>query len=145
MSLVLLDVDHFKHINDQRGHATGDRVLEAVGRLIGTTMRRYDICARWGGEEFVALLPGIDRAEAAAVAERLRAAVAALWIEDGRGAAVPVTASFGVSTRLVGESFDAFLDRADKAMYAAKAAGRNCVRLADAAQVVHVSDQVAAE
>jgi two-component system cell cycle response regulator len=145
LSLVLFDVDHFKQINDQRGHATGDRVLEAVGRMLGATMRRYDVCARWGGEEFVALLPGTDRAGAETVAERTRAAVAGLWVEDAQGTAVPVTASFGVATRLARESIEEFVDRADKAMYAAKAAGRNCVRLADPAQLAADLAHAAAE
>lgn len=125
LSLLLLDIDHFKSINDMHGHQQGDLVLAAVGKALQT--RESDWAGRWGGEEFVVALPDTDVAGAATVAERLRRSIAALSLSTAAGTSVPVTASIGVATRLVGESFDGLVERADRAMYEAKRAGRNRV------------------
>jgi two-component system, cell cycle response regulator len=130
MSLLLLDVDHFKHINDLHGHARGDAVLSAVGKAMAGQLRRVDLVARWGGEEFVAALTGTDDSGALVVAERLRAGLEALDVRGADGARIRVTGSFGVATWDRAEGQDALINRADKAMYGAKADGRNRVRVA---------------
>lgn len=131
LSMMLFDLDHFKQINDNRGHASGDRVLSTVGKLVHARMRDSDVCARWGGEEFVVLMPQTPAGAASQAAERLRTAIAGTRIEDDAGEAIPVTASIGVATLRPGEKLDAFVDRADRAMYQAKTSGRNRVRVAD--------------
>jgi two-component system cell cycle response regulator len=123
LSVVLFDVDKFKDYNDTYGHGEGDRVLSKVGEILTATVRMGDLPVRYGGEEFVVLLPGADVAQATAAAERLRTAIeSASW--DHR----PVTASFGVSTGVGGE-VDARLaiEQADAAMYFSKRSGRNRV------------------
>lgn len=130
LSVLLVDVDHFKHVNDRFGHAVGDQVLAAMGRLLGGTMRTTDLIARWGGEEFVAMLPSTDLATGQMVAERLRAAAEALVIETTDGERVPITVSAGVAQYEVGDTADALIDRADRAMYLAKTSGRNRVEVA---------------
>jgi diguanylate cyclase (GGDEF)-like protein len=126
MALLLLDIDHFKAINDTYGHQMGDRVLvDLVGR-IQPLLRRSDQLARFGGEEFVLLLPETNQDEAAAVAERILAGVAVPHEN------VPaITVSIGVATNRPDESrLDTMLARADKALYKAKAEGRNRVEVA---------------
>jgi two-component system cell cycle response regulator len=127
LSVVLLDVDHFKHINDRRGHAAGDVVLTAVGKLLSGAVRTCDIVARWGGEEFVIVLPSTALEGAEEVAERIRGQLAAAQIIDSGGEVIPVTASFGVATYADGETLEQVIDRADRAMYLAKSGGRNRV------------------
>jgi diguanylate cyclase (GGDEF)-like protein len=127
LSVVLLDVDHFKHINDRRGHAAGDVVLSAVGKLLGGTVRNCDIVARWGGEEFVIVLPSTPLEGAELVAERIREQLEAAKIHDGSEELIPVTASFGVATYAGSETLEQVIDRADRAMYLAKSGGRNRV------------------
>jgi diguanylate cyclase (GGDEF)-like protein len=129
LSLMLLDVDHFKSINDNRGHASGDAVLAAMGRLITRQARRVDLAARWGGEEFVVALVGADASTGALAAERYREAVQSLSVLDTNGRPIPITASFGLAVLEPGERPDSVIDRADRAMYAGKSAGRNCVRV----------------
>jgi two-component system cell cycle response regulator len=129
LSVILLDVDHFKNINDRRGHAAGDVVLTALGRLLSAAVRTCDIVARWGGEEFVLVLPSTGLEGAEQVAERVREQLAASLMLDPRGDAVPVTASFGVAQLATGESLEQLIDRADRAMYTAKSGGRNRVAL----------------
>jgi diguanylate cyclase (GGDEF)-like protein len=126
LSLLMLDLDHFKSINDRHGHAAGDAVLTAVAQRCHGEMRQIDIFGRLGGEEFGVMLPGVDATQAVQVAERLRQVLEtlAVGIDD---TALHCTASFGVATRRVGEGLDALLARADHHLYAAKAAGRNCV------------------
>jgi two-component system cell cycle response regulator len=127
LSVILLDIDHFKHINDRRGHATGDVVLAAVGQLLSNAIRNCDIVARWGGEEFVLLLPSTDLDGAQLVAERIREQLAAAEIRDPNGELVPVTASFGVACYAENMTLEQIVDRADRAMYLAKSGGRNRV------------------
>jgi two-component system cell cycle response regulator len=126
LSLLVIDVDHFKSINDCHGHAAGDRVLAALGALLQRQLRTPDLPARWGGEEFVVALPNTDGAGGKVVAERLRRAVEALAIEQD-GTPIAVSASFGVASFRPGESLESLVDRADRAMYTAKFNGRNQV------------------
>ncbi len=126
LSLVLLDLDHFKKINDRFGHGTGDAVLQLTGQCLLAQGRNTDLAARWGGEEFVMALTSTDGAGAACFCERLRTAIEGLEMAP-EGERVPITASIGFAAYLPGESLDAFVDRADKAMYAAKSSGRNRV------------------
>jgi diguanylate cyclase (GGDEF)-like protein len=126
LCLALADLDHFKRINDTLGHAAGDRVLStAAGRLL-SHVRPYDTVFRYGGEEFLLCLPNADLAAAAAICDRLRAAVAEAPVEiDGHGA-VAVTASIGVAALQSGPVREA-IEAADRALYAAKRAGRDRV------------------
>jgi diguanylate cyclase (GGDEF)-like protein len=133
LSVVLIDVDHFKSINDTYGHATGDEVLELMAGLLLDAMRPYDVVARFGGEEFVALLPGSGLDAALTVAERLRDQVASLEVHGMPDRPAPqVTVSLGVSCLAPeDEGVAPMLARADQAMYEAKRGGRNrCVVLA---------------
>lgn len=129
LSLALLDVDHFKSVNDTRGHASGDLVLAGLGGLLGALPRRSDVAARWGGEEFVLLMPGTSLDRAAIAMERLRRAIAEAELRDTVGEPLSVTASIGVAQLRPGDGIDALVDRADQAMYRAKAAGRDQVVL----------------
>ncbi len=123
LSICLWDIDHFKQINDTYGHEVGDIVLQALAEHLKSTMRLSDMLIRWGGEEFVVVLPETPLAAALIVADRLREAIARLPIERD----VRATASFGVSCYDGIETLEQVLQRADKALYAAKAAGRNTV------------------
>ena len=127
LSFVLADVDHFKAINDQHGHEVGDQVLVQVAAALGHGVREVDHLARWGGEEFLIVLPDTDEGAAAVVAERLRLAVAALRLPGGG----VVTATLGVAQQGQGASPDQAISRADAALYAGKHAGRNRVVRAD--------------
>lgn len=126
LSLVLADLDHFKRVNDERGHLTGDRVLAGIGRLLAEHSRDADVAARYGGEEFAIILPGTGLAEAKQIAERLRREVEGA--EPNGKLPLHLTASFGVTSRRTGETPVTFFARADQALYKAKRAGRNCVR-----------------
>ncbi|HEY8670396.1 MAG TPA: diguanylate cyclase [Terriglobales bacterium] len=127
-SLLMVDLDHFKSINDTYGHPAGDEVLRSVASLGKLVFRSSDLFARWGGEEFVCLLPGTDEWGAICAAEKLRSAVEQLSIVSGERV-IPVTASVGVSSfDKTDRVMDAALLRADKALYRAKDDGRNCVR-----------------
>ena len=122
VGLLLLDIDHFKRLNDEHGHQTGDEVLRVVGRVLAECARTYDVVARYGGEEFVVILPGVDDDDALAAAERLRTAVL------DAPTPVPVTISAGAaSAPPEAEDSTALIGRADEALYAAKARGRNRV------------------
>jgi diguanylate cyclase (GGDEF)-like protein len=130
MALLLLDVDHFKTINDQHGHAMGDQVLAALGRLLATEVRKTDFVGRWGGEEFVAVLSGADEEGARSGAERIRRAVEGMEMLDDKGGSVPVRVSIGVAYLEVNDTAEILIDRADHAMYRAKSTGRNRVVVA---------------
>ena len=132
-SVALFDLDHFKTINDRFGHATGDSVLRDFCTLVQAHMRVTDRFARWGGEEFVLLMPVTTPVESASLAvERIRAAVAAHeWSSTpAMPADARVTVSAGVATCVAGESVETLLARADAALYQAKDAGRNCFVMA---------------
>jgi diguanylate cyclase (GGDEF)-like protein len=128
VSLLMLDLDHFKSINDEHGHLIGDAVLGRVAHALSVALRPQDLVARYGGEEFAVLLPGLGMAEALAVAERLRQAVEHMPAESGASPLPPVTVSIGVTTRQGNETLAELLARADAAVYRAKVSGRNCVR-----------------
>ncbi len=128
-AVLMLDVDHFKSVNDRFGHEAGDAVLCALVRECQATLRRIDAVARWGGEEFLLLLPGTDANQALIIAERLRAAIEAGSIPNRTGAPIGVTVSIGVAA-LGDETPADLIRRADAALYAAKTAGRNRVVLA---------------
>lgn len=127
LSLLAIDIDHFKQVNDRWGHPQGDAVLKAFAAACRETMRDNDKVGRWGGEEFVVLLPETDRPEAERVASRLHARVAALAIDTCGGGTIHITASIGATAAHSGDSVETLLKRADDALYAAKAAGRDCV------------------
>jgi two-component system cell cycle response regulator len=127
LSCILFDIDHFKNINDKRGHATGDAVLTAMGELLRKMARQTDIACRWGGEEFVVALYHSDLPSALLAAERLRRGVEVAQILGSDGETVAITASFGVAEFGDEDSIDMLIDRADQAMYEAKTAGRNRV------------------
>lgn len=126
-SVMLLDIDRFKQINDVHGHAHGDEVLKAVAGILRASIREEDILARWGGEEFIVFLPETDRPEALALAERLRAAIADMRVA-GAAAETVVTASFGIALQ-EGQhvTLDALIAAADECLYQAKLQGRNRV------------------
>jgi diguanylate cyclase (GGDEF)-like protein/PAS domain S-box-containing protein len=126
LGVLYLDADHFKSVNDTFGHKTGDAVLGMVSQSLVNGLRRGDIPVRWGGEEFLALLPGIEEAGLAAVAERVRMLVENSWIQQG-DAQVRVTVSVGATMAVGAESPDDLADRADRLMYRSKRAGRNRV------------------
>jgi diguanylate cyclase (GGDEF)-like protein len=132
LSLLFIDIDHFKSINDRLGHAGGDHCLREVAAALRGALEEGDLLGRYGGEEFVALLPGRAGADAREMGERLRAAVERNEIQyEGRGERI--TVSVGVATRLERESTPAAaIERADKALYAAKRGGRNSVHVAPA-------------
>jgi len=127
LSVILLDVDHFKQINDRYGHAAGDLVLGSVARQLMNGIRNCDVVARWGGEEFVLALPSTPLDGAREVAERARRRLENANIETNEGTPIPVTASFGVAQVDSQESLEQLIDRADRAMYTAKSSGRNRV------------------
>ncbi|MBS4007953.1 MAG: diguanylate cyclase [Clostridium sp.] len=123
-SLIMLDIDHFKNVNDLFGHNAGDLVLKSMAEMILNRIRKIDTIARWGGEEFVLLLPETDGNAAVVLAETLRRQLNQMEI-PGVG---KITASFGVASYSSGDTVDTLVNRADKKMYEAKSAGRNCVR-----------------
>ena len=139
LSVIMLDVDHFKMINDSHGHEAGDRALQVVAELLFKQLRSYDGLGRWGGEEFLMLLPGTGLAEACAVAERIRANLVEAGATLPDGTRLPLSASLGVAaiddatTGEVGEQWlDHLVRAADRALYRAKSLGRNRVESADA-------------
>jgi diguanylate cyclase (GGDEF)-like protein/PAS domain S-box-containing protein len=129
ISVILGDLDHFKQVNDTRGHLAGDEVLRAFGELIRRHARGSDICCRYGGEEVLLVLPGMSERDAVDRAELLRSAIAAAPVEHD-GTPISVTASFGVAGfPHDGRTADEVIAAADAALYTAKAAGRNRVEL----------------
>ena len=141
-SVLFFDADRFKQVNDTYGHAVGDAVLRQIGELVGSALRGGDILGRFGGEEFVVLLPEADAREASTVAERIRVAVATgpLVMSEVEGG-IAMTVSIGVATyQADGITEQALLSQADEAMYVAKRLGRNQVRTAEEAR--HMSADV---
>jgi two-component system, cell cycle response regulator len=131
MSMLLIDIDRFKLVNDKHGHPAGDAVLRAVGKLLKSAARAQDLSARYGGEEMSLVMPGTTRVTAAAIAESIRRAICAKpMVIDG--AEVPITISIGVATLEEGMPFKLpahLIKAADLAVYAAKHGGRNCVKV----------------
>ena len=124
LSALMADLDHFKRVNDTYGHGAGDKVLETFADVLRQSTRLPDVLGRYGGEEFVVLMPNTDRDQAVISAERLRIALASTLIPP---LAEPMTVSIGVVEFVPGESGDAFLGRVDEALYEAKRSGRNRV------------------
>lgn len=122
--VILLDIDHFKRVNDDLGHPIGDEVLVQLGHILTSQVRETDTVGRWGGEEFILVLPDTGTTEGLTIAERIRVAVASADFGIGRR----VTASLGVSWYRPGDDAPALIKRADEALYEAKEAGRNRVR-----------------
>jgi diguanylate cyclase (GGDEF)-like protein len=134
-AVVVIDMDRFKQINDAYGHLAGDTTLKAVGEALADELRGYDAVGRFGGEEFVALLPSLDETAAERVGERIRHRIASLSISVeplvGASTIIAVTASVGVAVASAdGAVLDDMLRAADQALYIAKGAGRNQVRVA---------------
>ena len=129
LALIMIDVDHFKQVNDTRGHVTGDAVLAVVGEILSAAVRNEDVVARFGGEEFAIISRSIDRAQAMLLAERLRRTIEARAIDVEDGAPVKITVSIGVAAypEIPCKEPEDLVDAADKALYRAKAAGRNRV------------------
>jgi diguanylate cyclase len=126
LSICVVDIDHFKHINDTLGHLRGDKVLKLVAREISRKVRNEDFVARYGGEEFVIIMPETDQQSALAAAEKVRLAVAECPF-NFNNERLPVTASFGVASFSEGDEIETCFERADKALYRAKSLGRNRV------------------
>ncbi|SDU29432.1 GGDEF domain-containing protein [Halopseudomonas salegens] len=129
VAFLLMDIDYFKQFNDRYGHDFGDRVLCEISQILSATLREQDYVGRWGGEEFLAVLPHTDTQQAQLIAERVRAAVAEHdWMQHGL--TTPVTMSIGVSHHRRGEVLSDSIVRADAALYAGKDSGRNRVEVA---------------
>jgi len=132
-SLIMLDVDHFKHFNDTYGHETGDSVLSMLADVMQNTVREYDLCARWGGEEFLILLPETDLQTAQTTAERLLQTLRTTPLDEMFNSTdlphIDLTASLGVATYHPPETLDQTINRADSALLIAKQSGRNRVEL----------------
>jgi diguanylate cyclase (GGDEF)-like protein len=132
LSVVMIDIDFFKKVNDTYGHSCGDAVLKQVARVIQSSVRGNDLAARYGGEEFCILLPDADAERARQAAERVRSSVAAT-ATDYEGQSLSVNVSLGVAQYDAARdvSGKSLIDRADQALYASKLAGRNRVSLSD--------------
>jgi two-component system, cell cycle response regulator len=129
LSLIMIDLDYFKQVNDQFGHLMGDQILQLISRNCTKILRKIDIISRYGGEEFCVILPETDIKEAAAVAERLREAIASSQLVTKEGV-VKVTGSLGVASLGMCEAeIKKLINCADKALYEAKKAGRNQVKV----------------
>ena len=128
LTLALGDIDFFKRVNDEHGHAAGDRVLQIVADLLQDGLRDYDCVARWGGEEFIVLLPDTDVATASVVIERLRETIAGS-LPSFEGVQIPVTMTLGISQFAADDNWHTIVVRADEALYRGKSGGRNRVEI----------------
>ncbi len=144
VSVIMLDIDHFKTVNDTHGHKAGDTLLHRIASLLSQNTRAQDILARYGGEEFIIAVPGMNADNAVALAERLRMSISA-FEEVYDGHSIKVTASFGVACDAIGPDFDTelLIKDADAALYEAKSSGRNAVVLSAARPSSAVSTLVA--
>jgi diguanylate cyclase (GGDEF)-like protein/PAS domain S-box-containing protein len=129
---LFADIDHFKSVNDTYGHAVGDKVIALVARTLQNGLRPTDRVCRYGGEEFVCLLPNIDMEELLQIAERVRMLVERAWLDTSSGGALRVTISVGGAVVRAGDSTGSLVERADRNMYHAKQGGRNRVVVGDA-------------
>ncbi len=130
VTLLLLDIDHFKAINDSCGHSYGDMILQRIARAITDNVRESDIVARWGGEEFLVMMPDTSLADARRVAERLLTRIQE-WVGQTDKNPREVTATLAISAFGKDEEFEKALNRADKMLYAGKQQGRNRLVIAD--------------
>lgn len=128
-SVAILDVDHFKSVNDRFGHETGDQVLCAIAGAIQSALREYDLCGRWGGEEFLLMLPDTRLETAVGICERVRCTIADMPLQQ-EGRAIAVSASFGLTDYHDGEHYSDTVNRADTALLKAKGGGRNRLEIA---------------
>lgn len=124
MSLIILDIDYFKNINDKYGHNIGDKVLLKLSNILLRYLRNVDIIARWGGEEFVVLLPTASLENTLHLTEKIRVAIEKFDMENG----IKITASFGITEVIEGDDIKSAIKRADDALYEAKNSGRNCIK-----------------
>ena len=130
LTVLMADIDDFKTVNDTYGHQVGDAVLQVVGGILRSAVRVFDVCARYGGDEFAIVMPSSDQSSAAACAERIRQRVADYYTRDDSVPLLPrLTMSIGVAVIEAGDSPADLIRRADQCLYQAKAAGKNCVRL----------------
>jgi diguanylate cyclase (GGDEF)-like protein len=144
LTMLALDLDRFKPINDQFGHPEGDRLLCEVARVLRESTRPSDVCVRMGGDEFVVLLPGADLTSAMECAERIREAISQIQLSLPEAAGVRVSASIGLAMHHEGMTLDQLYDQADNALYAAKRAGSDRVLAGGRATVVRPELRVAA-
>lgn len=142
VSLLMVDIDHFKKFNDTHGHQAGDEVIKLTARTLSQAMRDVDLVCRYGGEEFAVILPGTELNGGGMAADRCRTAIeaAALAFEDK---VLNVTMSCGVATVLPGEEFASLIKRADEALYQSKKTGRNCAHIHDGTQIYKTGTQPA--
>jgi diguanylate cyclase (GGDEF)-like protein len=140
-SFVLLDVDHFKQVNDTYGHQAGDKVLRQLAGVLKRSMRTMDLVARYGGEEFAVILPDTTQDEAQSATRNALLALRSARVHLGE-MRLAVTVSAGIATVLPGEELPQLVRRADSALYAAKQAGRDCARLHDGRQIVPVDASI---
>jgi diguanylate cyclase (GGDEF)-like protein len=137
LSVIMIDIDHFKNFNDTHGHPAGDEALRAFARVVGASIRSSDVAARYGGEEFIVALRHVDADEAVVVAEKLRAAVEQLVVDLGPGRYARITASFGVATTSAAiQDQKSLVSLADAALYRAKERGRNRVETTPTAAAI---------
>jgi len=127
-TVIMLDIDHFKEVNDRFGHIAGDRILCTMSQVLLNTMRPADLIARYGGEEFALCLPDTSTEDSSLIAERLRISIseAKTYIEDGKQLPT-ITVSIGIASMHPGQTLDSLISNADSALYRAKAKGRNCI------------------
>jgi len=126
LAIALIDIDHFKQINDTAGHAAGDAALRQIVEVISGRLRSYDFFGRFGGDEFLLVLPQTSCDDALRIAERMKQAVSGLAVS---GFALPISLSIGLTFATPSETAISMLARADMALYNAKRAGRNCIRI----------------
>jgi diguanylate cyclase (GGDEF)-like protein len=127
LSIIMIDVDHFKNINDTHGHTVGDKVLREISKKLHSELRKSDYIARYGGEEFVVVLPDTKLMSAVGLAERLRSALENHFIEISKDKALRVTASFGVAALKKNSDVKTLIREADEMLYESKFSGRNMV------------------
>ena len=134
LAVAMLDIDHFKQVNDIYGHRIGDRVLSDIAGVMSRSIRQTDFVGRYGGEEFLIILPRTDVAGATKMAERVRTAVEGTPMHGANGTSFAVTASLGVAEYCAGDDEDLLVSRADAALYRAKDLGRNRVEVSPCAE-----------
>ena len=132
IALIIIDIDHFKRINDRRGHDVGDNILKQFTLIVSSNIRSDDIFGRWGGEEFILICPKTNIDNAFYLAEKIRKIVSDTMFEEEKP--VTITASFGVGTIQQDEDFASAFKRVDAALYKAKSIGRNCTIIAETEQ-----------
>jgi diguanylate cyclase (GGDEF)-like protein len=139
--LLMVDIDRFKLINDRFGHDVGDRVIAGTGAILRNNLRDYDTCARWGGEEFVIILPDVTREAATLSAEKLRNKVASQPVRAGEESEATITVSIGVTVFDGTKTLETALREADEALYAAKRGGRNEVAIFEGSDNIQVAQK----